>query len=78
MPALAKCVRVWRACFLLLSCVRSHDYVFERLMARTELFQGLAALKRQAALFVGKVVDALLASQERQVWCKRTGGGSWA
>lgn len=55
-------------------CVRSHDYVFERLMARTELFQGLATLKRQAAQFVGKVVDALLASQERQVWSKRRGG----
>jgi hypothetical protein len=58
------CVGVW---------LGRHDFVFQRLASRTELFQGLAALKRQANQFVGKVVDSLWQSPERQVcvyvWC---------
>ncbi len=62
------CVR-W-LCRLRGGCVRwlcRHPFVFQRLASRTELFHGLVQLRRQADWFVEAVVDALLASRDKEV-----------
>lgn len=59
--------------------MHSHEYVFERLSARTELFHGLAPLKRQAEQLVHKLVECLMGSSRRRVrselssWVLRAG-----
>ena len=50
--------------------MHSHEYVFERLSARTELFHGLAPLKRQAEQLVHKLVECLMGSSRRRVRSK--------
>ena len=59
--------------------MHSHEYVFERLSARTELFHGLAPLRRQAEQLVHKLVECLMGSSRRRVrsklspWALRAG-----